>query len=287
MLAVTVLAALGWLFSRGAVGAGPGRLPPLFFVGVRFCLAGLLLAALSRRELLALPRAHLGRGLLTGAAMALGTVCWVQGLYRSTGIGVGAFINSLGVVLIPVVGWILFRAPASARTWLAMAVGAVGLGFLTVRHGVRLAASDAWYAASACANALHFNLSARFSTRMPVRALTSLQLLVVGVLGLVLSAQGEAWPRTASPATLCYLLAAILLCTCLRFGLLVKSQSVAPAGHGPVVMAVEPVWTALLGALLLAERMTPWQVLGGALVAAALVVNRLGPGYPSFVSEEG
>jgi drug/metabolite transporter (DMT)-like permease len=52
-------------------------------------------------------------------------------------------------------------------------------------------------------------------------------------------------------------------------------------------MALEPVWTALLAATLLGERMTPVQLGGCGLIAAALVANRLGPGYPRFVSEEG
>jgi drug/metabolite transporter (DMT)-like permease len=78
-----------------------------------------------------------------------------------------------------------------------------------------------------------------------------------------------------------------VLSTSLRFLLQVKAQSLAPLGHGVLLMALEPVWTALVAAAVLGERMSRVQLAGCGLVVAALVANRLGPLYPSFLSEEG
>jgi hypothetical protein len=109
-------------------------------------------------------------------------------------LGVGAFICSLGVVLIPVVGRLFFRAEVSRRTWASVGLGAVGLGLLFVRAGFWPSTSDALFAATAGVNALHFNLNARYASRMPVRALTAVQLAVVGAMGLALSTVVEPWP---------------------------------------------------------------------------------------------
>jgi drug/metabolite transporter (DMT)-like permease len=283
LVGVTLLAAAGWLFSRQAVRG----LPPFLFIGSRFTLAGLLLAALATRELRALGGRNLRRALATGLAFGCGTLLWVLGLTRTTQLGVGAFINSLAVVLIPLIGRLVFRTPIARRTWLAVAVGAVGLGLLTARAGLRPAASDLFYAGSAVCSALHFNLNARYAGQMPARVLTAVQLAVVGVLGLLLSALLEPWPAAVGVPTLAYVAAAILFCTCLRYLMLVRAQRVAPVGHAALIMALEPVWTAAAAALLLGERMALPQIVGSGLIVAALLLNRFGPSLPSFFSEEG
>jgi len=281
MLTVTLLAAMGWLFSRGALR----ELPPFLFMGARFALAGLILIVLGPREVLALGRRDLRRALTTGLAFGVAMLCWIQGLSRAPHLGVGAFICSLGVVLIPVLGRLVFRADISGRTWVSAGLGAAGLALLFSPTGFRPTASDAFFAASAVVFALHFNLNARYASRMPVRALTAIQLTVVGAMGLAASLLVEHGPARIGIATLGLVAGSIVLCTSLRFLLQVKAQSIAPLGHGAVLMALEPVFTALLAAAVLGERMAGTQQLGCGLVVVALVLNRLGPSFPGFVSE--
>jgi drug/metabolite transporter (DMT)-like permease len=281
--AVTLLAAAGWLFSRQAVRG----LPPFLFIGTRFALAGLVLAALAPRELLALDRRGLRRAVATGLVFGVAMLLWVLGLSHTTQLGIGAFINSTAVVLIPVVGRVVFRIEVARRTWVALAIGTVGLGLLSSRSGFVPATSDLFYVGAALASALHFNLNSRYSGRMPALALTAVQLGVVGAMGIPLSALLEPWPREVGVPILAYVAASILLSTSLRFLMLVRAQSVAPVGHAALIMALEPVWTAAAAALLLGERMALPQLLGCGLIVAALLLNRLGPSLPRFFSEEG
>jgi drug/metabolite transporter (DMT)-like permease len=283
LVLVTLLAALGWLLSRLAIRG----LPPLLFMGSRFALAGLILAALSPREFRSLDRHHLRRALVTGVVFAAAVLLWVLGLSHAAQLGIGAFVNSVAVVLIPVVGWLFFRVEIARRTWAALAFGGAGLVLLSSRTGFRPATSDLFFVASALVSALHFNLNSRYAGRMPALALTAIQLGVVGVLGIPLSALLEPWPKeVAIPILVCVALS-ILLCTSLRFLMLVKAQSVAPVGHAALIMALEPVWTAGAAALLLGERMAIPQVIGCTLIVAALLLNRFGPSLPSFFSEDG
>ncbi|HVO21201.1 MAG TPA: DMT family transporter [Anaeromyxobacter sp.] len=283
MLLVTLLATAGWLFSRGALRG----LPPLLFMGGRFALAAALLVALGPAEVRGLSRRDLRRAAATGVAFGVAMLSWIEGLSRASQLGVGAFICSLGVVLVPVVGRLLFRAQVSRQTWAAMGLGAVGLGLLFARAGFRPAPSDGFFAVTAVATAVHFNLNARYAARMPVRSLTAVQLAVVGGLGLLASALTERWPGAIGIPTLGFVACSIVLSTSLRFLLQVRAQSLAPLGHGALIMALEPVWTALVAAAVLGERMTRVQLLGCGLVMASLVASRLGPLYPGFLSEEG
>lgn len=272
LVLVTLLAAVGWLFSYHALR----ELPPLLFIGIRFFFAGLLLAGAGlgqfrQLDLTALLRDCAATGLVFSAAM----VCWILGLYHAGNLGVGAFITSLGVVFAPVVGWAMFRVAITRSTGIAVLVATTGLGCLSLQGGMRLSASDLFFVASACGFSVQFNLNSRHATKIPVLPLTVVQLTMVGISALAISAGVETWPASLSAATIGWVAASVVLATCLRFFLQVKAQSMASVSHAALIMTLEPIWTALLSALWLGERMTGLQLAGCLLILVALLVNRL------------
>ncbi len=270
MVSVTLLAAAGWVFSKQALQG----LPPLLFLGVRFVLAGAVVGALGVLQLRALRRDELLRAGLTGVVMGAALVCWILGLAHASKLGVGAFITSLGVVLVPVVGRLLFGVRVTTSTWVAMVVAVAGLGLLSLEHGLRLAVSDLYFMAAAMGLAVHFNLNTRYGLRIPVVALTAVQLTVVGVIALLISVFAESWPTTISREVLGWLTASILIATSLRFFVQIKGQSLAPLSHAAIIMTLEPLWTALIAAAWLGERMSEIQLAGCALIFLALLITR-------------
>ena len=270
MVSVTVLAAAGWVFSKQALQG----LPPALFLGVRFVLAGMLLAVIGFHQLRRLDTGELLRAGLTGAVMGVALLCWIQGLSQASNMGVAAFITSLGVILVPVVGRVLFGISVSMSTWNAVLVAGVGIGCLALEQGLRLAPSDLYFVATAFGLAVHFNLNTRYAIRIPVLALTAVQLSVVGGLALLISIAVEPWPTDVSAEVMGWLLASIVIATSLRFFLQVKAQSLAPLAHAAIIMTLEPVWTALIAAAWLGERMSGTQLAGCSLIFLALLINR-------------
>lgn len=100
LVVVTLFAAISWMFSKEAVLL----MPPLMFMAARFLIAGTVLAFFARRSLMKLSvdqlRRSVGVGLVFGTAMT----CWVMGLVHITSLGEGAFLTSLGVVIVPKIG---------------------------------------------------------------------------------------------------------------------------------------------------------------------------------------
>ena len=270
MVSVTLLASVGWVFSLQALHG----LPPLLFIGVRFLMAGMVLGGIGHRAMRALDRHDLRRGVATGLVMGVAMVCWILGLHSASNVGVGAFISSLGLIFAPIVGWALFKLRITASTWLATAVATVGMGCLSLASGLRLNVSDLYFLAAACALALHFNLNARYVSRIPVVALTAVQLTMVGLLSLAAATGLESWPLTISGETFGWLMASTLVATSLRFFLQVKGQSMASVSHAALIMTLEPVWTALIAMVWLGERMHGVQVLGCGLILLALLISR-------------
>ncbi len=195
LLVVTLLAAISWMFSKEAVLA----MPPLLFMSLRFLLAASLLAMAAHRQLRRLSGQQLLRCVRVGTVFGIAMSCWVMGLAMGEHVGEGAFLTSLGVVLVPVIGRLIFAEPVPGSTWLALPVAAAGLALLSLDQGLHLEAGQLFFVAAATIFALYFNLNTRAANtlstqgmngeciehpRVPALALTTVVLAVVGVLTL-------------------------------------------------------------------------------------------------------
>ena len=288
LILVTLMAAISWMFSHEALQL----MPPLLFIGTRFLMAGLLLAAIGHASLRQLSFYQWRRGLSVGLVFGMAMSCWIMGLKNATHVGEGAFLTSLAVVLVPVMGRLFFAESAPASTWLALPVAVTGLALLAVPGGMNLAPWQLYFIGAASLFAFYYNLNTRAANhgrvrgrdglwqdieRIPAVALTSLALLAVGALALTLSLLLEqpdiratqlGWPLVG------WVTASALIGTAGRFLLQTHAQSLSTHSHGVVIMVVEPVWTAVIAALWIGESMAPIQFAGCGLIFAALLVTR-------------
>lgn len=270
LLLVTLLAAAGWVFSKEALFG----LAPLLFIGLRFLLAGAVLVAVGWGPLRALGRRELMQALGVGALFSVAMGCWIMGLEHATHIGEGAFITSLGIVLVPVVARWVFGDRPPASTWLALPVAIGGFALLSLDGGFAIEPGQWFFLAAAVMFAFLFNFTSRVASRVPAIPLTAVQLLVVGVVGLAASAVLEPWPSGIAPNIIGWLVASALIATTLRFFVQVYAQGLTSPSHAAVIMMLEPVWTALVAAWWFRETMSALQFLGCVLIFLALVINR-------------
>lgn len=272
LIVVTLIAAAGWMFSFQALRG----LPPLLFIALRFLCAGLILGACGGRRLYTLrgDRQLLRQGAFAGVLLGAAMMCWVMGLHLTTAMGAGAFISSLGVVIAPIVAWLLYREHIPTSTWLAIVVATLGLGCLALRRGMSVQAADVFFLCSALAFSIQFTLNSRFAGRLPVLPLTAIQLFVVGVCALLASALFEDWPAQVDAPTWLWLTTSVVLATALRYFFQIWAQSRTSMNHAAFIMTLEPVWTALLASVWLDQHMRPLQVAGGVLVMCALLISR-------------
>lgn len=196
LVVVTLFAAISWMFSKEAVLL----MPPLMFMAARFLIAGTVLAFFARRSLMKLSvdqlRRSVGVGLVFGTAMT----CWVMGLVHITSLGEGAFLTSLGVVIVPIIARLVFKEAQPPSTWLAIPIAVAGLALLSLENGFRPEAGQIFFVMAATIFALYFNLNTRAANqrtvinrlgrtvekhRVPALPLTAIALLTVGLLTLV------------------------------------------------------------------------------------------------------
>ena len=270
LVLATLVAAAGWIFSKEALAG----MPPLQFVGVRFLLAGVVLAALGWNQLRALDRAGLRGSLLVGTLFAVAMAFWIKGLEHARHLGEGAFISSLGIVLVPLIGRLFFGDRPPRLTWVAMPVALGGFACLSLEHGFRFEPGQWFFIAAAVVFAILLNLNSRVVRNVSPLALSAIQVSMVGGLMLPLSALTESWPDAVSTPVLGWLLASALIATTLRFFVQLYGQSLTPPSHAAVILMLEPMWTAIVAAWWFGERMTTLQFVGCGLIFAALVLSR-------------
>lgn len=271
LVIVTLLAAAGWLFSHQALMG----ISPLWFVAIRFSLAALILALWAWPALRQMSRSQLTRCLWVGIWFAAGMVLWIFGLSSTQHLGESAFINSLGVVLVPIVGRIAFGERPSVWVWSAAAVALIGLICLMTQHGLHLDPSQCWFVGAALLFSVYFQLNRQMAIRVPVIALTSIALAVVGLTTTLLAAMLEPLPNTLSPLTAGWILASVIIATCLRFALQTQAQHMSTASHAALLMTLEPLWTTLLGQFVLQQTVSTLQMVGCGLIFLALLIGRI------------
>lgn len=293
---MTLLAAISWMFSKEAVQL----MPPLLFMSIRFVLAGAVLASVSHRQLRALPWSDWLRSARVGLVFGLAMCFWVTGLAAASHVGEAAFLVSLGVVMVPIIARLLFREAIPNSTWFALPIAVAGLAFLSFGASSETSADSALEIEtahillfiSAVIFAIYFNLNTRAANtatsiladgnrseraRVPVLALTTIVLAIVGLVTGLASAVLEPWLPTFtqfSGELLWWVFLSATVGTALRFLIQTYAQSLAANSHGIVIMVLEPLWTALIAAAWFSESMGPSQLLGCALIFLSLLVNR-------------
>lgn len=296
LVLVTLLAAISWMFSKEAVQL----MPPLLFMSARFLLAGAVLACVSYKQRLILAGRDWLRSTRVGLIFGIAMCFWVTGLAAASHVGEAAFLVSLGVVLVPIIARLLFREAIPNSTWFALPVAVAGLAFLamgapsesTENNPRQIEVAHILLFISAVVFALYFNLNTRAANtassilangnlderaRVPVLALTTIVLAIVGLVTGLASALLEPWVPTFTDFNgelLCWILLSATVGTALRFLIQTYAQSLAANSHGIVIMVLEPLWTALIAAAWFGESMSPSQLIGCVLIFLSLLVNR-------------
>lgn len=102
---------------------------PLFFVGVRFTLAGVVSMLLFRRHMARLTRREAGAGVAIGCALFLGYYLQTLGLRTITS-SQSAFITALYVPIVPLLQWAVLKRPPGLMSWVGVALAFTGLVLL-------------------------------------------------------------------------------------------------------------------------------------------------------------
>ena len=270
--------------------AGSGEVEPFTFVAARMALSaaavGLPAFLLDRRRARAGSPTETQRRAERRATICGGVCCGLllgaASLFQQAGImttaaGKAGFITAMYMLLVPILELLLFRHRHGALVWAAVALGVAGLYLLCVTGGFSLERGDALVCVCALLFAGHILCCGRFAPRADPLALSAIQFASAALLAALAAVLFErpSWDGIASA------LWPILYCGLVSGGLGYTLQMIAQRHTAPTVasllMSLESVFAVLAGALLLSERMSAREILGSAVMFAAILLVQLPP----------
>lgn len=263
-----------------------GDTPPLLFLLLRFSLAGVVLFVLARGR--KRTPGLFADSLAIGGLTAVGIAFQLAGQVYTTA-SKAAFITGLSVPLTAPVAWLVTRKRPSAESLAGLAVASAGFAVMAwPGEFAGVNAGDLLVLVTAFAYAYIVVRLSEASGRHDVRPFAAGQIACAAATVLLLRLamqpflgrpeavfRAETRPLVVDARFLGLLLWMSLAATVVTFLLMTWAQARMSATHAAVIYALEPVFAALLAALLLGERLTGREVWGGALVLAGILVAEL------------
>jgi len=246
---------------------------PFLFIGMRFTLAFLVLAAFSFDNITKVNKNTLLSGSLLGFFLFIGYVFQTIGLKYTTSSNAG-LITGLNVILVPVIYYVLNKTMPSLRSTLTVILATIGLYLLSVPAGhITLAYGDLLVLICAFGFAFHIVFVDRHSYKHNAVAITGIQILFVGVLCLIIGLVTEPWPAQFSTAAVAGILITSVFATSLAFLLMNAMQKYSTPTRFALVLVTEPIFAALAGYLWADEILSTRGLIGGFLILAAMSIS--------------
>ena len=278
-----LLTAAIWGFAFVAQKEGGAEMGALTFNGVRSLLGGgLLLALLPLLDRVGLTHRPQTReekktlwlgGILCGLALFVATNLQQWGLLTTTA-GKGGFITALYIVLVPVFG-LFIRKRTTLFNWLGVALAVVGLYFLCMQGESGIGTGDLLILACAPVFAVQILLVDHFAPRTDGVRLACIEFFTVGILNMPLMFALEQPSFGAMLDCWQSLLYAGLLSSGVAYTLQIVAQKDTHPTTASVLMSFESVFAVLAGVMILRDRMSSWEIIGCAVMFAAVILAQL------------
>ena len=221
-------------------------------------------------------KATLAGGLGCGILMTIANNLQQMGMVY-TEAGKAGFITAMYILIVPVLNVLIFRRKEPLKTWIAVALGLLGLYLLCGFGGSSIEKGDLLVFGCAVFFSGHILCSDRFAGKAEVVKMSLLQFFVSFVLSTVTALLTEEvslagiWNGRIAVAY-CGILSAGVGYTLQIYG----QKSVRPAAAS-LIMSFEAVFAVIGGWLLLRETMSLRELLGCAVMFAAIILVQVRP----------
>ena len=213
-------------------------------------------------------------GICCGTFLAAASIFQQMGVVYTTA-GKAGFITAMYMLLVPVINFVFFKKRNSWIVWLAVLLGVVGMYLLCMTEGFSLGRGDTLVCICAVLFSGHILCCDHFvKLGNPIR-ISAIQFASCTVISAVaaLILEQPSMAKIVSAAI------PILYCGIVSGGIGYTLQIIAQKFTDPTVasllMSLESVFAVIAGALLLGERMTSRELLGCAIMFAAIVLVQI------------
>ncbi len=274
-----------WGSTFVAVQDAVAKYPVFGFLAIRFGMATLVLLILCGRRLKSLGWRGWGAGALIGLLLFGGYALQTTGLKYTSATKAG-LITGLQTVSVPIIAAIWSRRMPKLQIVLATLVATIGLALVSVQGDLSVQRGDLFVLGCAVSFGAHITAVGLLAPRFDALGLTTVQIGFVAIASAI-AAQFQGSIPLPMPQDVFYAAAFTgVMATALAFGIQNAVSQYTTPTHTGVVFAMEPVFAAVFGYLLLGERLEPRALFGGCMILLAMFIAELREpqGLARFVS---
>jgi drug/metabolite transporter (DMT)-like permease len=251
------------------------HISPILFVALRFWIASFIIFAFMPGQV----RAISNRTLLQGGALSVvltgGFVFQTLGL-RFTSPSYSAFVTSLSVLLVPLLGYAMFRYRPKIQTIAGVVLATIGLFLLLTNLAeLRIGPGDLLTLICAVMFGLHILFLGRFLAISDYRQLMLLQMTGSAILCSIAVPVFERPFVSWNSHLVLALVVTGVLATALAFYVQARAQRLTSANHTALIFSLEPFFAALFAFWVLGQVLTFREWVGGMLLLAGILVSEL------------
>ena len=281
-----LLAATIWGIAFVAQRVGMDYMGPFTFSAIRFIIGSVILIPvmlLLRRvsEVKQRPAGYrkdtiLG-GLLCGVILCIASNLQQFGLLH-TSVGKTGFITVLYIMFVPLLGLFVGKK-VGLSLWVSVGIAVVGMYLLCMTGSLSLNLGDQLVLVSALVFSFHILVIDHFSPRGDGVMISSIQFLVSGVLSAVCALIFEELPTLdlMLEAWVPLLYAGILSCGVAYTFQILGQKNMNPT-VASLILSLESVLSVIAAWIILGQEMSPREILGAALMFAAIILAQISEG---------
>lgn len=213
-------------------------------------------------------------GICCGSFLACASIFQQMGIVYTTA-GKAGFITAMYMILVPVIGFVLFKKRNTWLVWLAVLIGVAGMYLLCMTEGFTLTRGDTLVCICAVLFSGHILCCDYFVQRGDPIRISAIQFVTCSALSAVAAwiLETPTWEKVLSAAI------PILYCGILSGGVGYTLQIIAQKFTDPTIasllMSLESVFAVLAGVILLHERMTPREITGCVVMFIAILLVQI------------
>ncbi len=265
LLAVTAIWGGSFVIMKDALH----RIDVNSFLGWRFLIAAVIMAALRPKALLLIRGKFLLKGALVGTLLGGGYIFQTFGLTQ-TSVAKTGFITGLYAIFTPLLAAGLFKKKINKLQWASTALAFTGLCALSF-NGLSIGIGELLVLVSAILFAAHILGLGEWSSGMDTYALTLIQLSVVSLVSFGAAATTKIEAPHDWGVWRAVLFTAILASA---FAFLVQTWTqsfMSPTSVG-ILLTMEYIFAAIFGVIFAHEHLGLKTLIGGSLVISAMIV---------------
>jgi len=274
---ILLLAAIIWGFGFVAQKKGMDHVGPYTFNAFRFALGTVFVLLISlikdRKRLFKITRKDVSKGFIAGLILFLASTFQQTGLVYTTA-GNAGFITGIYVVLVPALGFLMWKQKVSRLSILGSVLAMVGLYLLSINSGLQIQYGDLLVLVSAFFWAYHVLLVSRFAPKMSAYVLAMIQFFFCSIFSLIMVFFRES-PNIPSLISSSYpLLYGGIFSVGIAFTLQLVGQKKSPPTHAAIIMSLESLFAVIGGWLILSETITARILIGCAFMLCGMFMSQ-------------